>query len=267
MISGVCNGLAAFIGIDVTVMRLLFVIITFATFGAWILAYLAMAFFIPYADTPEDRAAAFGLRLKAEELLGANMHRASGRARREWRRTWRREHRAWQRNWNERWARSWGRQWQQHMAQQAPPAAGAGAPPPMVGHALVGISLPVVAVVNAAMFVAWILVMISAFMTGTIFGWPLPDQLPLWGSLLIIFAIYMVLTAPMRAARHAHMAWGPYYSPWASVAGLIWVGATILFFWMAYRHIPEVHALLDQLPLLWQNRQISFVELAHQISL
>jgi hypothetical protein len=114
------------------------------------------------------------------------------------------------------------------------------------------------------MFVAWILVMLSAFMTGTVFGWPLPAQIPLWGSLLIIFAIYMVLTAPLRAARHAHMAWGPYYSPWASISGVLWVGFTVLFFWMAYRHIPEVHALLDELPSLWQNRQISFVEVIHQ---
>ena len=38
----------------------MFVILTFATFGAWILAYLIMAIVIPYADTPEDRAAADG---------------------------------------------------------------------------------------------------------------------------------------------------------------------------------------------------------------
>lgn len=269
MISGVCNGLAAFLDVDVTVVRLLFVIITFATFGAWILAYLAMAFFIPYADTPEDRAAAFGFRLKAEELLGANLHRASARARREWRRTFRREQRAWQRDWSEKWTRNWGRQWQQHMAQQTQAAPGVGAPPPMmgVGHAFLGISLPVVAIVNAAMFVAWILVMISALLTRTIFGWPLPMELPLWGSLLILFAIYIALSAPMRAARHAHMAWGPQYSPWASIAGLFWVGFTILFFWLAYQHIPEVHALLDQLPSLWQNRQTSFVDVGRDLLL
>jgi len=36
-------------------------------------------------------------------------------------------------------------------------------------------------------------------------------------------------------------------------------GFTVLFFWLAYQHIPQVHALLDQLPALWQKRQISFV--------
>jgi len=33
----------------------------------------------------------------------------------------------------------------------------------------------------------------------------------------------------------------------------------LLFFWLAYQHIPQVHALLDQLPAFWQKRQISFV--------
>jgi len=258
MISGVCNGLAAFIDVDVTVVRLLFVIITFATFGAWILAYLLMAFFIPYADTPEDRAAAFGLGLKAEELLGHNLQRASAHARRQWRRTWRRQQRASRRDWREHWQRNWSQQWQEHVAPQAPAASPA--PPPIngVAHFLTGISLPVVAIVSAAVFVAWILVVISAVLTGTLFGWPLPEGLPLWGSLLILFAIYIAFTSPLRAARYAHLAWGP-LSPWAAISGVFWVGFTALFFWLAYQHIPQVHALLDQLPSLWERRQISVV--------
>ena len=258
MISGVCNGLAAFLDIDVTVVRLLFVIITFATFGGWILAYLLMAFFIPYADTPEDRAAAFGLGLKAEELLGHNLQRASAHARREWRRTWRRQQRASRRDWREQWHRNWGRQWQEHVAQQAPAMPPAAPPLNATAHFITGISLPVVAVVSAAVFVAWILVVISAVITGTIFGWPLPEGLPLWGSLLILFAIYIAFTSPLRAARHAHLVWGP-LSPWASISGVFWVGFTALFFWLAYQHIPQVHALLDQLPSLWERRQISYV--------
>jgi phage shock protein PspC (stress-responsive transcriptional regulator) len=263
MLSGVCNGIAAFFDIDVTVVRVVFVILTFATFGAWILAYLIMAIIIPFADTPEDRAAAYGLRLKAQELLDqANLHLASGRrARREWRRTWRRQQRTWQRSWNPQWQRHWGWQWEQNMAGQPHTAMTAGAAPMgYFGHAIAGITLPVFAIVNAGIFVAWILVMISAAMTGAVFGWSLPTELPLWGSLLILFAIYLVLTAPLRAARHgAHHAWGPYYGPWAALSGLFWLGFTVLFFWLAYQHIPQVHALLDQLPALWQKRQISVV--------
>jgi phage shock protein PspC (stress-responsive transcriptional regulator) len=258
MLSGVCNGLAAFLDIDVTVVRLLFVIITFATFGAWILAYIVMAIFIPYADTAEDRAAAYGLRLKAQEFLDqANLHHA--RARREWRRHWRRQQRAWQRSWGERWQRQWDQRWQQHMAQQSQAAMAASAAPiPVVAQALAGMALPVFAVINAAVFVTWILLVLSAVMTRTLFGWPLPEGMPLWGALLALSAIYIGVVAPLSAARHgARHAWGPYYAPWAAISGLFWVAFTMLFFWLAYQHIPQVHALLDQLPAFFQKRQIS----------
>jgi hypothetical protein len=44
--------------------------------------------------------------------------------------------------------------------------------------------------------------------------------------------------------------------PWAALSGLFWLGFTVLFFWLAYQHIPQVHALLDQLPAWWRKRQI-----------
>ena len=259
MVTGVCKGIAAFFDIDVTIVRVVFVILAFVTFGAWVVAYIIMAIVIPYADTPEDRAAAFGLHLKAQELLDqARWHHASKRARREWRHTWKRQQRAWRRNWSEQWHRHWDWKWQQRMAQSTamgPTAAPLGAP----WNILAGISLPIFAVINAALFVAWSLVIMSAVMTGAIFGWPLPADLPLWGSLLILCAIYFMLTAPLRAARHgAHLAWGPYYHMWAALSSVFWLGFTVLFLWLAYQHVPQVHALLDQLPSFWHKRQTSF---------
>ncbi|HEX4269392.1 MAG TPA: PspC domain-containing protein [Steroidobacteraceae bacterium] len=267
MISGVCNGIAAFFAIDVTIVRLVFVLLACVTFGAGVVAYIVMAVVIPYADTAEDRAAAYGLRLKAQELLDqANLHRASARARREWRRAWKWQQRAWQRSWGEHWQshwdqkrRHWDRGWERMAQTQAAMATGA-APMGPFGHVLAGITLPVFAVVNAALFVAWILVIMSALMTGAIFGWPLPADLPLWGTLLILCAVYLVLTSPLRAARHgAHLAWGPYYPMWSALSSVFWLGFTALFLWLAYQHLPQVHALLDQLPSFWRSRRISFV--------
>jgi hypothetical protein len=123
------------------------------------------------------------------------------------------------------------------------------------GHVVAGVCLPLFAVVNAALFVGWILVVISAVVTRTIFGWPLPLDLSLWGVFFVLCAIYFVVTAPLHALRHgAHRVWGPYYAPWAAVSGVFWVGFAVLFLWLAYQHIPEVHALLDQLPSFWQRR-------------
>jgi phage shock protein PspC (stress-responsive transcriptional regulator) len=62
LISGVCNGLAAFFNIDVSIIRILFVVLALGTSGAWILVYIVMMFVIPYAETSEERAAARGCR-------------------------------------------------------------------------------------------------------------------------------------------------------------------------------------------------------------
>jgi phage shock protein PspC (stress-responsive transcriptional regulator) len=54
MISGVCNGLAVHFGFDVTLLRVIFVILAIVTSGAFVLAYAAMMFLIPY-DTDVEK--------------------------------------------------------------------------------------------------------------------------------------------------------------------------------------------------------------------
>jgi phage shock protein PspC (stress-responsive transcriptional regulator) len=54
MVSGVCNGLAVRYGIDVTIIRVLFVLLALLTSGAFVLVYIAMMFIIPY-DTNIER--------------------------------------------------------------------------------------------------------------------------------------------------------------------------------------------------------------------
>ena len=68
-ISGVCAGLARYFGVDVTVMRLLFVLLLFVTQGFMILIYIAMAFAMPEAKTPEQIAEAHGRALTAQEIV------------------------------------------------------------------------------------------------------------------------------------------------------------------------------------------------------
>lgn len=48
MVSGVCNGLAARFGIDVTIVRVLFVFLAIVSSGTFVLIYLLMMFLIPY---------------------------------------------------------------------------------------------------------------------------------------------------------------------------------------------------------------------------
>lgn len=53
MVSGVCNGLAAYFGIDVTIIRVIFVVLALVTSGALVLVYIVMMFLIPYDSNIE----------------------------------------------------------------------------------------------------------------------------------------------------------------------------------------------------------------------
>ena len=57
---GVCNGIAAYLGVDVTWVRIAVVVLALVTTGFALVAYFALVFIVPYAETSEDRAAAFG---------------------------------------------------------------------------------------------------------------------------------------------------------------------------------------------------------------
>lgn len=47
MIAGVCAGLGEYLGIDPTIVRLLFILAFFTGFGGIALVYLVMAFVVP----------------------------------------------------------------------------------------------------------------------------------------------------------------------------------------------------------------------------
>ena len=48
LVSGICNGVAAHFGVDVMLMRVIFVVLAIATSGAFLFVYAAMMFLIPY---------------------------------------------------------------------------------------------------------------------------------------------------------------------------------------------------------------------------
>jgi phage shock protein PspC (stress-responsive transcriptional regulator) len=55
MVSGVCNGLAAYLGLDVTLIRVIFVILVIMSSGLFLLIYGVMMFLIPY-DTDVEKS-------------------------------------------------------------------------------------------------------------------------------------------------------------------------------------------------------------------
>jgi phage shock protein PspC (stress-responsive transcriptional regulator) len=68
-IAGVCAGIAAYLNIDVTVIRLVVVLLTIVTGGGAAVGYIAMALLVPEANSPERRAAARGYGETAQEIM------------------------------------------------------------------------------------------------------------------------------------------------------------------------------------------------------
>lgn len=69
MLTGVCAGLAAYFGMDVSIVRIIFVALTFATSGFVILVYLGLALILPEAKTPQQHAAAYGAPFDARDVI------------------------------------------------------------------------------------------------------------------------------------------------------------------------------------------------------
>jgi phage shock protein PspC (stress-responsive transcriptional regulator) len=238
MWSGLCNGIAAYLNVDPTWVRIGAVVLTFVTSGFALLAYFVLMFIVPVAQTAEDRAAAFGMPFNAEELISRakkNFERFGQDYR--WRREWRRQQRTWNRQWN-------------HMNSQIQQFAATAAPPGNhTASSFARAFLPVAAVIGALIFVLWILAMFSLVLQQTIFGWHLPNGMPMWGGLLLLFAIYMMLSAPLRAVRHGGAQQPAAHAGWGFLHGLLWLGFAVLFFWVAYEYIPAARELMTQ--LMW----------------
>lgn len=90
MIGGVANGLAAYLDIDVTIVRIVFLVLGLFTSGVFIFAYLVAWIIIPPAVTDADFAALSGSAFTAEELINrakSEYARLDG-TRAEWKREW-----------------------------------------------------------------------------------------------------------------------------------------------------------------------------------
>lgn len=98
MVAGVCAGLAAYSGVDVSIVRIVFIALMFATSGILLLGYLLLIPVIPEAKTPEEQAAAYGVPFDARGVIDQAKSRFSSLGNgREWKRQSRIQRR-WSRN-------------------------------------------------------------------------------------------------------------------------------------------------------------------------
>lgn len=231
MVSGVCAGLAAYFDVDVTIVRVAFVVLAVLTKGVWLLVYGVMMFVIPYAETSEDHAAARGRPFNAQELIDqAKRHYAEFKTSKNWKRQWVRQQREWHRQWR-------------HAT--APYAWNARAT--YASQVWTRATAPVFGLINAALALALVFALFSLATTQAVFGVPLPAGVPLWAGFVIAIGVYQLVAMPFiamhRAAAHPG---GPGLVVWMSpIANLVWLAVVGFSMWYGYHHVPAVRDALD----------------------
>src|SRR5262245_122428 len=228
MIAGVCNGFAAYFGLDATLVRFGFVIAALLTKGAAIVIYVAMMFIIPEAKTAEQRAEAGGAPFNAKEVIERAKRQAA-----EGSRTGRRELRRLQRQWRRY---GWG----------PGPASPYGSMPALVAF------LPLFGLVHLALFVTMFAMLVSLVNTGHILNWQLPDNVPVWAGALILLIGYQIVVSPIRAAHHwaARPQSGPAAQWLAFWNAVVWMLGLAFALWIASNHVPEIREFVQRLPPL-----------------
>jgi phage shock protein PspC (stress-responsive transcriptional regulator) len=242
---GVCNGLAVYFNIDVTLVRLAFILFT-VFWGIGSVAYVLLIFLLPTARTPEERAAAQALPPTAQDFIRRakegyydGMKTFSDKhAHREWRRRFRQEMRSWRRTFHHE-MREHARSW--HPGFQ-----------PGIGG---WFALPFVSIVRSALALLWIFALVSLLATGTVFGAPLPGGIPVWAGALCLIVLYHVLAWPLKAMRRAcywNAAGGPFCVPPVihALDAFIGIGFVVLLLGLAVHRLPQIHEALRNIPAL-----------------
>ncbi len=227
MISGLCQGLAAYFDIDVTIIRVAFVILAVLTKGLWLAVYGVLMFVIPYATSPEEQAAAHGQPFSAKAIVDqAKRNYARVRSDTSWQRHWRKQR----------------RQATRHIRRQMRDQAFVWTYPEALG-----LTLPILNLLNAAWLFALLFALFSLFRTGTIFGWPPPVGVPVWVAAAALIVLYQFVASPLVMA-HAWSRGGPGIV--VRSGGLTSLVALAILGWLGYQYVPAFHGLADR-ALAW----------------
>jgi phage shock protein PspC (stress-responsive transcriptional regulator) len=232
--AGVCTGVAAYAGVDVTWVRVAFILLTILTTGFFLIIYLVLAFAMPIAATPEEISAAHGQPFNAQELVDRvkNKHE---------------EFRAERRS---RWRAKRNGQW--FAAEPAPASSVPRQPPGPAARVAGGVMLPVFTVLSAGWFA---LMAVAAIMVWHTLGepgfiWQYDHQhvhLPRWVPLVAVFAIYALLALPIGAARKTalYYANGGRAHGWADAwSGVLWIGLVTIVLIAAWAALPQLQEFL-----------------------
>ena len=227
MIWGVCTGLAAFFGIDVALVRIIFVGLGIITGGAFFIAYFVMMLIIPEADTMQEKAAAHGDPFNAQELVArvqqeyAHLSAHFG-DKHEWHK-WKHEMKQQRKEW---------RQWR-----HASRATYRRRPSLLLG------------LIRGVFAIGLIVALVSLITQSAVFGWPIPAGIPIWFAIILLFILYHAVTGPMRGSGYSHADDTYFYSEWDGLGDGLMVLFLVIAIGWAYLHVPEFYYFMHH-PIL-----------------
>jgi phage shock protein PspC (stress-responsive transcriptional regulator) len=239
MLSGVCNGLAAYFGVDVTLVRVVFVVFSVLTGGVGIAVYLVMMIVVPVAVTAEQMAAAHGKPFNAEELIGRPQGPQAGFATgQHWRQQWRDQRRMW---------RDQRRQWRRQQRAWSGPGLAPPPPPGNYGPPPMGFG-PMGALVRALMLIAFLFALVGAAAGRPILGWDWAAMVPSWVGIVAVCVIYGTLVKQMRMAHYyGHVGtYSPGHALLTLFGSIVWLLILVSVGWYVVHHWPEVEDFLQR---------------------
>jgi len=82
------------------------------------------------------------------------------------------------------------------------------------------------------------------------FGIFMPDDVPLWVGILVVWFVYQSAAWPLHAARRAsyQALGGLHHASVAALDGMLSLGIAAFIVWFAYNNMPEVREFLRTLP-------------------
>jgi len=228
MFSGVCVGLSEFLHIDVTIIRILFVVFALASAGWGILAYGVLMFVVPKVGTRAEASGGTATGTRPYEWPWDthgwpwdkhgwpwDQPGWDANAKRDWKEA--------SRQFGEHW-RDQGRDWrdQQRAARMAH------------GPHVFG-TMTMIIFLMIGFF--WL----SFWSRGHFFfGWPFFWGVPHWVGIIFFFLMLRLIFMPFRMARwHAYGPYGPHpHDAWVSMwNGLLWFLVMIFVLWAASHYV------------------------------
>jgi phage shock protein PspC (stress-responsive transcriptional regulator) len=261
MIGGVCNGIAAYLNVDVTIVRVVFALLLPA-YGSGVLVYLLMMVILPSATTPAEMAAAHGttsataqefIRRAREGYYEGMKTFGDKRAHREWKRKFKREMRSWKWDFHhamQQGAHRWGSYWAPN-------------PQPTGGTLFVATVISFFLIVAT---VAGILAVVSLVSSGTVFGFMFFPGLPFWVRIALLIGIICLVRGPLKVARRSLWYGNSHYSSGSGGVWCVLKWMLIVYFiiWLcgghtglgdSFRHLPPKLRHASDSVQQWWNQQ------------